>query len=1277
MLPSYQLMKHLIKALEKYLSVAATSTIRARGKGLTSHVHPRSIEFDKGEAVFDVESSYDQEVSYEVYFQGIHTGDIASFCECPYEGSGICKHEVACIIYLIDYLTNDKNPIDTFSVRPTQAASKSPLPGFRTESLELKLPSISDDILHSLTNPWLWTERLNEHRVEIDSFGHEVAELKVRIGKENHAIRIKRQEKHSYHASCSCQQKLTNPLCKHLLAALLHLREIHGLQALELLKNWDEEKNRLLAEYGFSLEDETSDTFYFKVDDTGQLRLGLHDRSVQKIEPQSWQKAVKSLTQTLPPSPSRLEERGPERLLLYVLAPAASSNYVFSDIQLMVFSYQLSPKTRKITQIRALEGYVDLNNGFPFLSEDMGKILQLRKQLESQWIEKQLVKKYPHLQPYYINWQELDEEIKQVIRMLQGKGIDKLLPLLYDKSLFLPQYPQHPHIGAADNIRPIRLSNTFLKISLELREEGSFFVLEGKTTLEDKQLYLSQLQSRFSFWLVEQEGRLYKWATLNDASLADFLLQSSGKIKVRQTALEGFLSEFVMPLTENFELDFQIDKPVTQQPLNWKETRLYLKEEEDTLIFQPLYVYEQGENQFEFAHDGRSRKVVYQDAQLTFLERNPQTETQTFEWLSEQHPDFSLQGGEGFFYLPFEKVLKDNWFFDFNERLQEKQIPLFGFKELKKFRVNPNKATFRFQANSGTDWFDLKVEMNFGDQFVSLQDVKKALLKKQEYIQLKDGSLGLLPQEWIDRHAHLFQSGTIKGNQVRVSKFHFNLIDDLIAQTDNLALQQEIAEKKRKLLSFKEMPEVELPFNVQATLRPYQKEGFKWLCFLDEFGWGGCLADDMGLGKTLQALTFLQYQHNRFPKATSLVVLPTTLIFNWQAEAAKFCPQLRLFVHRGTTRQKSSTHFSQYHLILTTYGTLRSDIEIFSAFRFHYVILDEAQAIKNTTSQISKAVRLLKAYNRLTMTGTPVENNTFDLYSQFEFLNPGILGSEDSFDKQYAGPIDKERDENAARQLRKLLYPFLLKRTKEEVAKDLPDKTETILFCEMGKAQRKVYEAFREKYRQQIGQKMALEGKEKSAMLVLEGLLKLRQICDSPSLLSDEGEFPEESAKLEELVREIGENASDHKILIFSQFIKMLSLIRSHLEKEGIPFEYLDGTTTNRADRVQRFQTDKQCRVFLISLKAGGVGINLTEADYVYLVDPWWNPAVEQQAIDRTHRIGQTRKVFAYKMICKDSIEEKILTLQQRKKDIATDLISTENGFVKQLSQDDIIGLFS
>jgi len=366
-------------------------------------------------------------------------------------------------------------------------------------------------------------------------------------------------------------------------------------------------------------------------------------------------------------------------------------------------------------------------------------------------------------------------------------------------------------------------------------------------------------------------------------------------------------------------------------------------------------------------------------------------------------------------------------------------------------------------------------------------------------------------------------------------------------------------------------------------------------------------------------------------------------------------------------------------IVITSYGILRSDIEQLLQYKFGYIILDESQAIKNHLSQTAKAVQIIQCRNRLILSGTPVQNNTFDLYAQFNFINPGLLGNIEFFKTEFANPIDRDNNKEKSEELRKLVYPFMLRRTKEQVAKDLPAKTETILWCQMENKQRTIYNSFKDEYRKNIMQKIEEEGFAKAGIYILSGLTKLRQICDSPAILNEPETFPNVSIKIDELMREIGENASNHKALVFSQFTSMLQLIANELDKNGISYYYLDGSTkaADRKKAVEDFQTNDSVRIFLISLKAGGVGLNLTAADYVYMVDPWWNPAAEQQAIDRTHRIGQQKSVFAYKLICKDSIEEKILQLQQKKKILSADLISDENGFVKKLTKDDVAYLFS
>ena len=444
-------------------------------------------------------------------------------------------------------------------------------------------------------------------------------------------------------------------------------------------------------------------------------------------------------------------------------------------------------------------------------------------------------------------------------------------------------------------------------------------------------------------------------------------------------------------------------------------------------------------------------------------------------------------------------------------------------------------------------------------------------------------------------------------------------------------------------------------------------------------GWGGILADDMGLGKTVQALTMLDHYKTENKGLKAIVVCPTTLIYNWQNEVKKFTPELTYHIHHGNARTRDAEELQKHNIVITTYGTLRSDIHMLLKIFFDYVILDESQAIKNPASKVTRAASLLTAKNRLCMSGTPLQNNTFDIFAQMNFLNPGLLGSMEFFRNEFATPIDKFGEQEQKEHLRKLLYPFILRRTKEQVAKDLPEKTETILFCEMEKEQRKIYEAYRNSYRDKILGTIDQQGIDKSQLTILQGLMKLRQICDSPFILNEEDKYPNHSIKLDELSREIEENIGEHKALIFSQFLGMLALIKAKLTEQNIQFEYFDGSTspTDREKAIQNFQNNDECRVFLISLKAGGVGLNLTAADYVYIVDPWWNPAVEQQAIDRTHRIGQTKNIFAYRMICIDTIEDKILQLQEKKKSLAKELIADDSSFVKALSKSDVEYLFS
>jgi SNF2 family DNA or RNA helicase len=543
-------------------------------------------------------------------------------------------------------------------------------------------------------------------------------------------------------------------------------------------------------------------------------------------------------------------------------------------------------------------------------------------------------------------------------------------------------------------------------------------------------------------------------------------------------------------------------------------------------------------------------------------------------------------------------------------------------------------------------------------------------------ISLGDGSLGMLPQEWLTKYGPLAGLGESKDNTIRFSRKQAGILDAFLAVRPEMTCDETFARIRQELRSFESVSPMAPAAGFTGTLRPYQQEGLGWLHFLQRFGIGGCLADDMGLGKTVQVLALLESRRELRTRpeganiGPTLVVVPRSLMFNWMQEAGRFTPALRILEHSGTARDRQNTgQLQAFDLILTTYGTLRRDIVHLKEITFDYVILDEAQAVKNANTDSAKAVRLLQARHRLAMSGTPVENHVGELWSLFDFLNPGMLGAASVF-RQFSA--NRTTGDETVPILARALRPYILRRTKSQVAKDLPARTEETIYCELDEDQRQLYNELRDYYRDNLMARIARDGIKKAGIHVLEALLRLRQAACHPGLL-DKNKALLPSAKLDTLLPQIEEVIEeDHKVLIFSQFTSLLAIVRARLDKAGTPYAYLDGKTTDRQACVDRFQTDPACKLFLISLKAGGLGLNLTAAEYVYLLDPWWNPAVEAQAIDRTHRIGQTRPVFAYRLIARDTVEERVLELQKTKRDLADALISEANSTLRSLTREDV-----
>ena len=582
----------------------------------------------------------------------------------------------------------------------------------------------------------------------------------------------------------------------------------------------------------------------------------------------------------------------------------------------------------------------------------------------------------------------------------------------------------------------------------------------------------------------------------------------------------------------------------------------------------------------------------------------------------------------------------------------------------------------RSAIRSGVDWFELDAAVSYGDQQVPLPRLLAALKRGERTVLLDDGSLGILPEEWLRRYAPLASAAVSNENDLlRYSRSQVALLDAMLETMPEVTADGGLTRLRASLHDALEVGPAPTPEGFKGTLRPYQREGLGWMHYLRQLEMGGCLADDMGLGKTIQVLALLESRRvaNAGP---SLLVVPRSLVFNWKQEAARFTPRLRVLDHTDPARDRRTLTEKGHHVVLATYGTLRRDVAALREVEFDYAILDEAQAIKNHHTASAKAARLLRAKHRLAMSGTPVENRLEELWSLFEFLNPGMLGPSRLFNA--AGDGAGSADTEGGRLLARALRPFILRRTKAQVARDLPEKQEQTLYVQMKPRQRKLYDELREHYRASLLGVVDQVGMKRARIQILEALLRLRQAACHPALLDPHGTtgedgVREDGAKLEALLPMLRETTAEgHKVLVFSQFTSFLALLRSRLDAEGMGYEYLDGRTRDRQARVERFQEDPDRRLFLISLKAGGQGLNLTAADYVFLLDPWWNPAVEAQAIDRAHRIGQQRPVLATRLITQGTVEERVMELQRTKRELADAVITADNSVLARMEREDL-----
>jgi non-specific serine/threonine protein kinase len=843
-----------------------------------------------------------------------------------------------------------------------------------------------------------------------------------------------------------------------------------------------------------------------------------------------------------------------------------------------------------------------------------------------------------------------------------------LLLLLRGKEVYL-------HTGEGLAARRLRVEEGEGQLRLEVVDTGEGTIVDATVSIGDDVRPVGSglvLLAADPLWVL-MEDRVFRLNGVTGRELAG-MKQSGIPITVPAKDRKKFLHELLPGLLERYETRVESGavRTVEADPV----PRLYLRESEGAFSVELRHAYA-GVEVPDAPGPSPGAKMtasVPSGNDLVQVVRRPERETEHRAVLASRRLRERVDEHGSAAWAPACHPL--DWLYEDLPALREAGFEVFGQEKLRRLRVRPGRPLLALSVSSGIDWFDLAVNVRFEGSEASLESFSAAVAANERFVRLKDGTFGMLPDEWLKRFRRMLALGTREKGKLRFSRLHVGLFDDLVPDAEEVDTDRAFDEMRERFRGFEGISTEPLPAGFHGELRPYQKSGYDWLHFLRSYGFGGILADDMGLGKTIQTLALFQRLYESGEHAPSLIVVPTSLIFNWQREAEAFTPGLKVLAYRGTDRRELQAHFHSYHLIVTSYGILRRDTEFLKTFRFDTVVLDESQNIKNYASVNARAARALQADHRLALTGTPVENNLTELWSQFSFLNPGMLGGLKVFLEAYVRPIERQKDEPTAAALRRLVYPFILRRTKEIVASELPPKTESITYCEMDADQRTAYEHWREHFRRSILQSIDTVGLEQSRMKVLEGLMKLRLVCCHPVLVDQayagsSAKFDAYTEMLEDII------AEGHKVLVFSQFVRMLTVMRKHCEGKGISYEYLDGRTVDREERVGRFQSDDSVRVFLVSLRAGGVGLNLTAADYVVLYDPWWNPAVEAQATDRTHRIGQTKSVFAYKLITKDSVEEKILALQEQKKRLVASIISTDTGFVKSLTREDVDALFS
>ncbi|MEZ4685227.1 MAG: SNF2-related protein [Bacteroidia bacterium] len=908
------------------------------------------------------------------------------------------------------------------------------------------------------------------------------------------------------------------------------------------------------------------------------------------------------------------------------------------------------------------------SNARPFLSklgETDQEIIKLCYEMSPRNIAKQFGKETRDIDGFFLK--KFKDDLATLMLEYVQRRMAKVLPLLASKKVYLSAKDGYP---AGDELKVVEEQASVLFHFIESEGEKRYYAtvrMRGeRVPIRRREAFMPSIKPA---WMV-MNGELFAFKEGTDGRKLKPFLQKN-HIVIPEQSLDTYYRKFVTNLLSSHSVRSELFNV-----FNSRETPAFVLRVEETgansLSLHPEVQY--GEVTVSiFDEEPVKVRVEELDGQYAFykVKRELESEEAIKKYLDKNRPNPAS-------ITPWQYVEREagiEWLLNHASELQKLGMVIeqeAGSRRAENNHIRLESPVIDLTTEDMGDWFDVRAVVKIGEFEIPFIKFRPYILAGKREYRLPDGSVCLLPEAWFSDYRHLMEvSEEHEDGGFRLQKYQAPLLNfPSWKNQEELDLMTLLGGKKA-------LPVVNTPEGLRATLRNYQQEGLNWLGFLRKHGIGGILADDMGLGKTLQTLTLLlsEKEEGR-ADCPSLVVAPTSLLHNWLQEAHHFVPGLRVLIHSGINRVKEPSIFSDYDLVLSSYGIVRQDIDFLSGFPFHYVVLDEAQNIKNPGSKTARAVRKLASRHRLALTGTPVENTIMDLWSQMAFLNPGLLGGETFFKKFYVQPIEKQQDDTRQAKLQRIMYPYILRRKKNEVEKELPPKIERLHYCGMEPLQEEYYEQTLSEYRNYFLDLLSKGDYRKNKINILVGLQKLRQLAIHPKLADSEKFSLEDSGKYQEVKRLLHQVISKGaKVLIFSQFVKMLELLRQDLDDEGIDYCYLDGSTRDRAKQVDRFQQDESVPVFLISLKAGGVGLNLTAAEYVFLLDPWWNPAVEHQAVDRSHRIGQKKTVIYYKFITENSIEEKILKLQQKKSKLSEDLISVDEGFYQKMSEEEMAEL--